>query len=88
MAGSEAFCQCDVETLNHEYLLRRNPGEYVVNIYPTGWWGPNFSGTIFQQGVDTFTRYLNKSKQEAKKTRKFVVRVLGQQREKWTTCLH
>ncbi|MGB2804507.1 MAG: FlgD immunoglobulin-like domain containing protein, partial [Candidatus Zixiibacteriota bacterium] len=68
--GFQAFNKYWVDTLEHEYLLRQDPQEYHVDIYPTCWWGPDSSGGDFQQGVSGLTQYLNESKQEAKNREK------------------
>lgn len=63
--GFQAFWKNYDDTLVHEYFLRQNPEEYHVDIYPTGWWGPDSSGEEFQQGVGQLTHWLNVSKNVA-----------------------
>lgn len=63
--GFQAFNKFWRDTLQHEYFVRQNPKEYHVDIYPTGWWGPDSSGVHFQAGVSELTQHLNDVKQEA-----------------------
>lgn len=68
--GFQAFNKWKDETFIHEYFLRQNPQEYHVDIYPTRWWAPDSSGEAFQQGVDSLTEYLRRSRQEAENREK------------------
>ena len=62
--GFQAFNQPGT-ILEGEYLLRQNPNEYSVDIYPTRWYGPDSSGENFQIGMDTLMMRLSDAKQIA-----------------------
>ena len=62
--GFQAFNQPGT-ILEGEYLLRQNPKEYSVDIYPTRWYGPDSSGENFQLGMDTLMMRLGDAKQAA-----------------------
>jgi hypothetical protein len=63
--GFQFFCGTWEDTnLVHEYLLRANPRDYAIDIYPTGWCPlcTTFSGPDYQQVWDVYCNFLNRAK--------------------------
>ncbi len=69
-AGMQVFNKYSDGSLVNEYFLRHDPEEYHVDPYPTKWWGLDSSGEQFQQGVDTLTKWLSTSKNDAENQEK------------------
>jgi hypothetical protein len=85
--GFQAFQKVWDYNLLAEYFLRQNPEEYHVDLYPTGWWGPDSSGDHFQLGIDVLTKHYNESKIEANNRGKnFWVTIQGHFFGRKTNC--
>jgi parallel beta-helix repeat protein len=52
------------EVTVHEYLLRANPKDFGIDIYPTGWFDPCtlLTGPQYQETWDKYFGYLNRAK--------------------------
>jgi hypothetical protein len=76
--GMQVFCRLTDDTLVHEYFLRENPQEYHIDAYPTciSEFGNNFSGSAYQQGMNTYVSWLKRVKEDA----------LAHNKDLWVTC--
>jgi hypothetical protein len=63
--GFQAFCRVDSPLTVHEYLLRQNPSDFCVDIYPMESLGTNTAGYYYQQKWSKHIERLNFTKTEA-----------------------
>jgi hypothetical protein len=63
--GFQAFCGYTDDTLVHEYLLRQDPTDFCIDIFPIGGFGHDTTGSTYQQNWSTQIGYVNFAKTEA-----------------------